>query len=101
MSIDDSFGVESPGVEKASAPIVVGGDGLGAVQPWSGNVIGEHRAAEAALQVLIGLDGFVHTDEEFVRGQAEVDLVIAVVQVVAVGGWGMVRLRPEREIVQE
>src|ERR1019366_1472748 len=83
----------------AAAPVFVGGQRFRRMLERRRDVVGEHGAADAGLNVLITPVGFVDAEEELIRGPGDLDRIVTVVQVVVVGVRGMVRLRPKGQVV--
>ena len=101
MSVNDRTWRRGKGVKKAAAPVIIGRDRLRCMQPGRRNVVGQHGTAQAALQMLLPADRFVHTEEELVGRQRDIDFVVAIVPVVAVGGWSVIGRSPQADVVAE
>ena len=100
-TLEDCLCVRRERVEETAKPVFVGRDRFGGVLEWRGNVVGEHRAAHACLDVLVVVVGLVDAEEVLISRARDVDGVIAVIHVIVVGRGLMVRLRPQRQIVRE
>src|SRR6185312_3354742 len=84
---------------KTTQPIGVRGHRFRGVEKRWRNIIGHHRPAQAAAQVMIGAESFINAKEILIRWPGDMDRIITIVYVIVVGLRGVVWLREQSHVV--